>query len=162
MSCLIAGCTGPAFSPPPKEQTAESGAAGGDGEGGENAVAEQPKPNAFQREAKLVDRHVFMAEHPNAIEREKNVIEATGYLSAVSQGYFAAASQVTILQLQHDLQLQKQLNNDKWPTFDAYKKILDTHGVKLKGLRKTQVYAYDDQTGNISILELPEGEELPE
>jgi hypothetical protein len=126
-------------------------------------VAEEPHQNAFQREAMLVDRNAFLQEHPNATEIEKNVINSDGYLGSVSQGYFAAASQVTIVNLQHDLELQRNLDpNYRWPTFAKYKEILDTHGVKLKGLKKRQVYAYDDQTGNVSILELPEGEELPE
>lgn len=161
---LWLGCPSAAFSPPKEsppapvvaaEQPADAPAPQADPPA-EAAPAEAPKePNALQREAELVDRRAYLAEHPNATELEKNVIDANDPFTASAQGYFAAISTLTKSTYEYDLRLQKQLNDDKWPSFDAYKAILEMHGIKLKGLKKGQVYAYDDQTGKISILELP-------
>lgn len=115
---------------------------------------------ALQREAKFVDRRVFLQQHPNATEIAKNVINAQDPLSAVAQGYFAAVSTVTIAAYQHDLKLWYELNGQRWPTFKEYQEILSKHDIHLKGLKPRQVYAYDDQTGQLSILEVPEGESI--
>jgi hypothetical protein len=137
------------------------------------AAAPQPEPppapepapppaqeNALQREAKFVDRRVFLQQHPTATEIAKNVINAQDPLSAVAQGYFAAVSTVTIAAYQHDLKLWYELNGQRWPTFAEYQDILSKHDIHLKGLKPRQVYAYDDQTGQLSILEVPEGESI--
>ncbi|MCA9054366.1 MAG: hypothetical protein KDA75_11045 [Planctomycetaceae bacterium] len=160
---LVYGCPGAAFESPKDDAPAVEvqPATPNENPAAEPVAEEAPRQNALQREAKLVDRRAFLQEHPDAVEREKNVINASDPISAASQGYFAGVSSLMISAYEHDLQLQKQLNDNKWPSFDAYKTILDTHGVKLKGLKKGQVYAYDDQTGQITILELPEGEEVP-
>lgn len=133
------------------------------------AAAPQPEPppppapaqeHPLQREAKFVDRRAFLEQHPNATEIAKNVINAQDPLSAVAQGYFAAVSTVTIAAYQHDLKLWYELNGQRWPTFAEYKDILSKHDIQLKGLKPRQVYAYDDQTGQLSILEVPEGESI--
>ena len=164
LGCLLCGCPGAAFKSAEQAESASADQptapeAGGDAPAqADQPDAEPPKQNALQREARLVDRSSYLQEHPNAVELEKNVINASDPLTASAQGYFAGVSSLMISAYEHDLRLQKALNDDKWPTYDAYKQILDTHGVKLKGLKKGQVYAYDDQTGQISILELPDEE----
>jgi hypothetical protein len=171
-ACLVwSGCPGAAFSPPadnaPAAPAPNAAAPAADGAPApeqppepaaepSQPAAEPDRPNALQREAVLVDRRAYLEAHPESVELEKNVIDANDPFTASAQGYFAAVSSLTKSAYEHDLRLQKALNNDKWPSFDAYKAILDMHGVKLKGLKKNQVYAYDDQTGKISILELPE------
>ena len=123
--------------------------------------AADPQPEKpLEREARFVDRKVFLEQHPNANEIEKNVINAKDPISAVAQGYFAAVSKLTIDTLQYDLRLWYQLNGERWPSFAEYQEILEKHNVKLKGLKPRQVYAYDDKTGQLSIMELPEGESL--
>jgi len=144
---LLAGCLNVV---PPKQEK-EPDAVGGNAA---PAAQEEKKPNALQREAKLVDRNQWLKDNPDGTEIEKNVINASDPFSATAQGYFAAASQLTISALKHDLDLWHTLN-EKWPTFAEYQEILTKHGVKLKGLKKGQVYAYDDQTGNVSILQEP-------
>jgi hypothetical protein len=154
---LLAGCPGSIVPEAPEAAQNDSApaaqpAANDAAPAGEDA----PRQNALQREAELVDRRAFLEEHPNAIELQKNVINAKDPFTAVSQGYFAGVSSLTISAYKHDLELWKNLRSDNsWPPFEEYKKILETHNVKLKGLKKGQVYAYDDQTGEISILEIP-------
>ena len=153
---LLSGCPNAGFSPPANEAAPQPAPAAEQPAAPAPAPAEAERPNALQREAVFVDRKAYLAEHPEAVELEKNVIDANDPFTASAQGYYAAVSTLTKSAYEYDLRLQKQLNNDQWPTFEAYKAILETHGIKLKGLKKTQVYAYDDQTGKISILELPE------
>lgn len=119
-----------------------------------------PPPNALQREARFVDRKVFLEQHPNATELAKNVINASDPISAAAQGYFAAVSNLTINAFQYDLKLWYQLNNERWPTFAEYQEILSKHDIKFKGLKPRQVYAYDSTNGQLSILEVPEGETI--
>lgn len=159
---ILTGCPGAAFKPAdnkasPAAATPEAAAGQPQAEPAAPAPAEAaPPPNALNREAELVDRRAYLQEHPNAVEIEKNVIDATDPFSASAQAYFSGVSSLMKSTYEYDLRLQKQLNDDKWPTFAKYKEILDNAGVKLKGLKLRQVYAYDDQTGKISILELPE------
>ncbi|MEZ6056329.1 MAG: hypothetical protein R3C01_06450 [Planctomycetaceae bacterium] len=146
---LSAGCLEVPTSEKPKEVPAAEANAG------QPAAGEQPQGNPLHREAKLVDRNKFLAEHPNAIEIEKNVINASDPFSAASQGYFAAVSSLMVSAYTHDLQLWRELNNQKWPTFAEYQEILQRNNVKFKGLKPGQVYGYDDQQGTITILEAP-------
>ncbi len=156
----LAGCPGAVLDPYGKQKQDEEAAAPAQAAAPPEAEAEppaEPQPqNALQREARLVDRRVYLQEHPDAIELEKNVIKAGDPFTATSQGYFAAVSQLTIAAYEHDLQIWKASNDNRWPTFAEYEQILKRNGIKLRGLKVGQVYAYDDQTGQISILELPD------
>ncbi len=116
------------------------------------AKPEPTKPTHFQkRVAQLVDKNQALKENPELI-LVKNEMKAGDPLTAIAQGYFAAASMAHIAALQHEVDLQRALN-DKAPTFAEFKGMFDRHGIQLKGLYEWQMYAYDDQTGTMSILE---------
>jgi hypothetical protein len=154
---LLAGCPGSLVPSAKKEEPAAPPAvAEGAPAEGAPAPAAPPQQNMLKREAELVDRNKYLAEHPNAIEMEKNEINATGYFDAVGQGYRAGVTTLTTSTYEYDLRLWREMNNGRWPTFAEYKEILDRNGVKFKGTKLNQVYGYDDQTGQLSILELPE------
>ncbi len=118
------------------------------------AAEEKPvKPTHFlKRVAELVDKRKAMEENPDLVELDRNRITAGNYLSAVGQGYFAAASRVQLLNLQNAVQ-QLHALNDRYPTFEEFRDLLKQTGVKLGNLYEYQMYAYDDETGEISILE---------
>ncbi|MCA9028042.1 MAG: hypothetical protein KDA86_22720 [Planctomycetaceae bacterium] len=115
--------------------------------------AENPnKPVHFKkRVAKLVNMKDAMAANPNLVQT-KNRINATNYLTAVAQGYFAAASQIQMIQLEHTVKHMQALE-DRWPTLEEFQKILDDNGIKLSHLYPYQMYGYDPETGELSILE---------
>lgn len=117
------------------------------------AAANEPaKPVPFhKREAKLVDKEKAMAENPSMVEVE-NKINASDPLTAVSQSYFNMASRVRVIQLKHSVDLMHATDGE-WPSFAAFDKLMKQHDIKLNGLYPWQVYAYDQQTGGISILE---------
>lgn len=110
------------------------------------------KPRHFlKREAALVDKNKAMAENDSLVE-VKNEINATDYLSAVSQAYFAAGSSVQLSQLKHQIDLM-HAQNERYPTFEEFRDLLKQFDIKLGHLYEYQMYAYDEETGGISILE---------
>ncbi|MBX3438832.1 MAG: hypothetical protein KF861_15160, partial [Planctomycetaceae bacterium] len=119
------------------------------------AAPVQEKPatvtHFLKREAALVDKHKAMAENDKLVEVE-NRITANDYLSAVSQMYFAAGSAIYLSQLKHQLDLMYAQDN-RYPTFEEFSALLKQFNIKLGALYEYQMYAYDDQTGEIGILE---------
>lgn len=152
IALLISGLTilGCADRKPDAEPAAEAPAAAPQAQAAVPA-AQPPREVAFKREAKLVDKNKAMAENPALIEVE-NKINASDPITAISQSYFNAASRIHTVQLKHSVDLMKA-SEDRWPTFEEFEKLLKQHTVELTGLYPWQVYAYDDQTGGISILE---------
>ncbi len=118
------------------------------------AAEEKPvKPTHFlKRVAEFVDKRKAMEENPDLVEIDRNRITASNYLSAVGQGYFALGSRPQLLALQSSVQ-QLHALNDRYPTFEEFRDLLKQTGVKLGNLYEYQMYAYDDETGEISILE---------
>jgi hypothetical protein len=111
------------------------------------------KPTHFlKRVAELVDKKQAMAENDKLVEVDRNRMSSQNYLTAVGQGYFAAASRLELLNLQNAVN-QMQALNERYPTFAEFKDLLKQTGVRLGNLYEYQMYAYDDETGEICILE---------
>ncbi|HWL09815.1 MAG TPA: hypothetical protein VNQ76_15515 [Planctomicrobium sp.] len=100
---------------------------------------------------KLVDRKQILAENPNLVEVE-NRINAADPISAATQGYFAIGSKAQLQNLKHGIDLYKA-EHEKFPPFAEFDKMIKEARVDLKGIRRWQVYAYDDTTGELCILE---------
>ncbi len=110
------------------------------------------QPQGFsQLEWKLVDKNKALAENPKLIEVE-NKTNASDPWSAAAQSYFTMGSKVHLLNFKHSIDLHKA-EHDKFPTFDEFNSMLKSANVDLKGLYPWQVYAYDDKTGTLAILE---------
>ena len=109
------------------------------------------QPSFPQDNTKLVDKKAVLAENPNLVETE-NRINATDPLTAVSQSYFSIGSRAQLMALKHAVDLHKA-QYDKPPTFAEFESMLKSSGAALKGLYRWQVYAYDETTGQIVILE---------
>ena len=105
-----------------------------------------------KREARLVDKKRAMAENPSIVEVE-NKINASDPLTAVAQSYFTIGSKAQVAAMQHNLRIQKELNNGNWPSFEEFEKSLKQAGVKLSALYAYQMYGYDQETGGIVVLE---------
>jgi len=116
----------------------------------EDAPVEEPTGFA-QVEWKLVDKNKAMAENPKLVIGE-NKINAMDPISGAAQAYFSVGSRAHLLTLKHSVDLHKA-QYDKNPTFDEFNTLIKQANVDLKGLYPWQVYAYDDQTGEIVILE---------
>lgn len=116
---------------------------------------EQPKKVPItKREARLVDRNKAMQENPALIEVE-NKITGSDPLTAVAQSYFTIGSRAQVLNLKHNIDIMHAAEG-RWPTFSEFQQSLKQHNVQLSALYPYQMYAYDDQTGGLVILEDPE------
>jgi hypothetical protein len=117
--------------------------------------AADPKPVPItKREARLVDKQKAMQENPQLKEVE-NRINASDPLTAVAQSYFTIGSRAQVAAMQHNLRIQKEIDG-QWPTFEQFQQMLKQSNVKLSALYPYQMYAYDQSTGGIVILEDPE------
>ena len=125
------------------------------------AVAAKEQKGFANLEWKIVDKHKALAENPNLVEVENNT-EAGDYFSAVFQAYFSSVSKLNIATMEYNAQLQAQLNaidgpsDPKPPSFEEFNEHAKMNPNNIKALKKWQVYAYDDQTGKVTILEDPE------
>jgi len=154
----LSGCDKPAAndSPPAGPANPPANAAPAD-----NQAAAPAQPPAHQSillkmTTTIVDRQEALAKNPKLVELEKNVFSATDPITYASKAYFSAVSQVQMAALKQTIDAHKILNDDKLPTFEEFDKMLKEAGVRLQGLYRWQVYAYDPTTGLISILEDPD------
>jgi len=152
VSTVLPGCIDPSMLAPKETDKAEElappvpagaapAAAPAAGEAG------LPKDNT-----KLVDKKQALAENPKLIVTT-NRIDATDPISAAAQSYFAIGSRAQLLNLKHQIDILKADNNNKPPSFAQFDDLLRQNNVKLAGLYRWQVYAYDDESGDIVILE---------
>lgn len=146
---ILVGCNKPAekaetpAAPPPAAPVAP-------------AAALNPAPHQSLLEkmtTRLVDKQVALAENPHLVSLKKNELGELNPITYASKAYFSAVSQATVANLQHNIDIMKAANDDKWPSFEAFDTLLKQSGVKLQGLYRWQVYAYDSKDGSISILE---------
>lgn len=122
-------------------------------------VAAEPEPPGFsQLEWKIVDRNKALAENPDLVE-VVNETEAGGYLEAVSQSGFAAMSKINTAQMEYNSKVQSYIDatdsreDPKPQTFEEFNKAAKMNSNNIKGLYPWQVYAYDETTGKVTILE---------
>lgn len=101
----------------------------------------------------IVDKRKALADNPKLISLEKNELGELNPLNYATKAYFAGVSQATVAALQHEIDLTKAMNDDKPPPFAEFEQMLKRNNVKLRGLYRWQVYAYDDKDGSICILE---------
>lgn len=162
---LFAGCIDPAMMKPSAataesepEPAAPDQAAPVEAEpapGGGDAAAPAPaprQPQGFSKvQWKLVDRNAALKENPDLIEVE-NRIDATDPLTAATQSYFTLGSRAQLSAFKHQINLY-QAQHEKNPPFAEFEQMLKQANVSLQGLYPWQVYAYDDQTGELCILE---------
>lgn len=123
------------------------------------AAEAPPEPQGFsQLEWKIVDKHKALAENPELVE-VVNDTNATGYFDAVSQTAFSAQSRVNKMTMEYNANLQSYLDasdgakDPKPQSFEEFNQVAKLNSNNIKGLYPWQVYAYDEQTGKVCILE---------
>jgi hypothetical protein len=141
----------------PSNDMLDNVSGGGTIGGGNNPVAQNappvnnPQPGDTPPPADIVDKQAAMAANPNLVE-VTNDVNAGDYLTAVTDAYFSAASRVRVLAMMHNLDIQYAATGE-YPSYEDFKAQLEQAGGQLNGLRANQVYAYDQTTGKICILE---------
>lgn len=121
-------------------------------------AAEEANKGFHNLKWKIVDRNQALAENPNLVEVENNTA-AEDYFSAVAQSYFSGVSKLNTTSMEYNAQLQAQLNaidsgaDPKPPSFEEFNAQAKLNPNNIKGLYPWQVYAYDENTGRVTILE---------
>lgn len=105
-------------------------------------------------EARIVDKQQVLADNPDLVQVE-NGISAKDPFTAASQSYFNLASRAELLAFQHNIQVYYFANDERYPSYEQFMDLFRTSGVKLRGLKPWQMYAYDSSDGTICILEDP-------
>ncbi|WP_437224753.1 hypothetical protein SH661x_003768 [Planctomicrobium sp. SH661] len=152
-AAFMAGCIDPSMLESKKTAKTDEAAA----PGAPAAAPAAPNPGGGAASlpmdnTKLVDKKAALAANPALIETQ-NRINASDPVSAAAQGYFAIGSKAQMLNLQNQINVIKADNNNKPPSFAQFEDLLRQNGVQLKGIYRWQVYAYDDEKGDIVILE---------
>jgi hypothetical protein len=126
--------------------------------GGQAAVAAAvPNNGPPDMDARIVDKKKALQERPQLFET-KNSITASDPIFAPAQGLRAVGSKAEMLAFQNTINIHKA-TNDKYPTYDEFMDYYKQAHVELKGLRPWQVYAYDEETGTVTLMEDPQEKE---
>jgi hypothetical protein len=103
-------------------------------------------------EAQIVDKQQALAQNPALVETS-NKMNTTDPILAISGVYFSATSRLEIATFQHNIDIWKAANDDRYPSYQEFMDMYRTARVKFKGVKPYQVYAYDQSDGTICILE---------
>jgi hypothetical protein len=116
------------------------------------AAAPQGADAIPDMEAQIVDKQQALAENPSLVETS-NRMNTTDPIMAISGAYFSAASRAETMAFQHNIEIWKAANDDRYPSYTEFMDMYRSFRVKFKGLKPWQVYAYDQSDGTICILE---------
>ena len=135
----------------------------------EEVAVEEPEPeeeeakpakggNVFARNDRgLVNMREAMEANPKLF-KTVNGSGSNNYLVALKDSGFAATSKVQTSYLTYDLRAF-QAEHGRLPTFEEFKARWEATPQNLAGLKPYQMYAYDDETGEIALLEDPDERE---
>ena len=107
-------------------------------------------PGRRKRPARLVNL-AEATRNPKIVVVENKVNPADPLGSVVTR-YFDAAARVSTLGLQQAVKAHHALNG-RYPTVEEFQRMIQQHRVKLAPLPPYQMYAYDEKTGGIVIVE---------
>jgi hypothetical protein len=100
----------------------------------------------------VLDFQKAKAENPNLIE--VNPKAKGDYLSFMASAYINVRAQLSMMQMQKELQLFKA-TKERNPSYDEIMKIIKQYQVEFTMLPRYQKYAYDAKEGRFTILEDP-------
>jgi hypothetical protein len=118
-----------------------------------------PAPAPHQNEgivgkttAKVVDYKKAIAENPNLVV-VKNEVRGNDPITVAGSAYIAASSRANAANFQHEIDILRALNDGKYPTFEEYQAHAKRHNIRFSELPAYQMWGYDDQTGQVMILQ---------
>ncbi len=114
--------------------------------------ANTPKPATFaQSDGILVDAREWLA-RPKVVE-VSNRITGSDPLTASMQGLFSIGSKAQILAFKKNLDIQKELNGGRNPTFKEFSQMVQQQRIRFIGVYPWQAIGYDDKEGRLMLLE---------
>lgn len=102
--------------------------------------------------AKVVDYNKAIAENPNLVV-VKNEIRGNDPITMYGSAYISLSSRASVANFQHQINIMRELNDGNWPTYEEYQAEARRHNIRFSELPAYQMYGYDDQTGQVMILE---------
>jgi hypothetical protein len=120
------------------------------------AAAEQPaaKPSGSiigKTTGKIVDL-AEAKKNPKIVEVD-NKITGSDPLTVSFNAYVAVTSKATALNFKHQMDILKETNDGKYPTFKEAEKLMKQLHIELNALPPYQLYGYDAKTGGLVLLE---------
>lgn len=132
----------PASNPQPTAPAASTPAA---------APAQPSGPIISKTTGKIVDL-AEAKKNPKMVEVE-NKVSGTDPLTVSFNAYVSITSRASVLNFKHQMDILKETNDGKYPTFKETEKLMKQLNIQLSELPPYQLYAYDAKTGGIVLLE---------
>jgi hypothetical protein len=117
-------------------------------------VSSEPPPQQAPfgtSKARLVD-YAEARKNPKVVPANTK-IDASDPLTASYQSYFSIGSRATIVAFKHNLNIQKQLNDNKWPSFEEFSKLAKQSRIDFAPILPWQMIGYDQSNGSLVLLE---------
>ena len=132
----------------PKQNAApaENAAANGDA-----APPRKSKSIIGKTTAEVVDM-TKIRDDPNIQPVKDQKLNITDPLSGVATLYFRMAGQTSTFGMQSAVRLY-QAQHEKFPSLEEFKKMMKDNNVEFAKLRPYEMYGYDEQTGDLLVLQ---------
>ncbi len=137
------GSTAPAANPSP--------AAAPDANTPAAAPAQPQKSIIGRTTSKIVDL-AEVRKNPKIVEVEKKDL-GVDPLTVSFNAYVSVTSRASILNFKHQMDILKETNDGKYPTFTEAEKLMKQLNIRLAERPPYQLYGYDAKTGAIVLLE---------
>ena len=106
--------------------------------------------------ADVVDMKKALAENPNLIVLHRDGL-GNDPLTQYANAYVYLRSEAQMLNMQHQMDLMKAMNDDKYPNYEEFMKFVKQYNFQFSMLKPWQKYGYNEDTGSMVILQ-DEGE----
>lgn len=90
--------------------------------------------------------------NPKIVEVD-NKVTGSDPLTASFSAYVSITSRATAANFKHQMDILKETNDGKYPTFKEAEKLMKQLGIELNALPPYQLYGYDAKTGGLVVLE---------
>ena len=120
-----------------------------------NVPAAEPAPRTGSILGRTTNTIVDLAEakkNPKIVEVD-NKVTGSDPLTVSFNAYVSATSRATVLNFKHQMDILKEINDGKYPTFKEAQKLMKQLNLDLAALPPYQLYGYDAKTGGIVVLE---------
>lgn len=140
----------PAEAPPGESVPATPIMGEGEAPAPEPPAESKPKKGIIhQTTDQVVDAKEWLKKE--GIEAKDGNIEGVDPFSRSASSYFTLAAQTSTLGLKQSVQHYRALN-DKWPSYKEFMQMMRDNRIEFAKLRWYEIYAYNEDTGNILVL----------
>jgi hypothetical protein len=143
--------TAPATNPAPAAPGANTSPAAAPDANAATAPAQPTKSIIGRTTSKIVDL-AEAKKNPKIVEVDKKDL-GTDPLTVSFNAYVSITSRASVLNFKHQMDILKETNEGKYPTFKEAEKLMKQLNIQLSEVPPYQLYGYDQKTGGIVLLE---------